>query len=137
MKFPNDIPVYGDTDYRGECPRESLEQVTLFRRLRQNYPQVGAIAIHPRNEGVRKKKQQVDREKAEGMTPGASDVIVPGSPAFVCEVKRRDHTKSEWQDEQIEYLRAALNAGAFACVALGADAAIEALEAWLASQARS
>jgi len=137
MKFPNDIPVYGDTDYRGECPRESLEQVTLFRRLRNNYPQVGAIAIHPRNEGKRKKQQQVDREKAEGMTPGASDVIAPGSPAFVCEIKRRDHTKSEWQDEQIEYLRAALNAGAFACVALGADAAIEALEAWLASQAKS
>lgn len=78
--------------------------------------------------------KQVSREKAEGMTKGASDIIIPGCPAFVCELKRRDRTQSSWQDGQLEYLEAAKRAGAFACVALGADAATEAFEEWLGLQ---
>ena len=70
------------------------------------------------------------RHKAEGMTPGASDIVIPARVSFVCELKRRDRTKSEWQDGQIEYLAAAAAAGAFACVALGAAAAWEAFEVW-------
>ena len=66
------------------------------------------------------------------MVKGAADVIIPASPAFVCEIKRRDHTKSQWQDGQQEYLNAAQKAGAFVCVALGADAAWEAFDDWLA-----
>jgi hypothetical protein len=65
------------------------------------------------------------------MTVGASDIIVPGCPAFVCEMKRQDHTKSRWQDGQIEYLLQAQENGAFVCVALGYVAAIEALKDWL------
>tara|TARA_R110000868_G_scaffold82206_1_gene232214 strand:- start:597 stop:833 length:237 start_codon:yes stop_codon:yes gene_type:complete len=74
---------------------------------------------------------QAARHKAEGMTPGAADVIIPGSPAFVCEIKRRDHTKSRWQDGQVEYLEACAKAGAFVCVALGGDAAGNAFEDYL------
>lgn len=127
------VPVYGDTDWRGKCPSESVEQVTFFNRIRK-IPIYGLIAVHPRNEGVRHYKQ-VSREKAEGMTKGASDIIIPGNPAFVCELKRRDRTQSKWQDGQREYLEAAQKAGAFACVALGADAAMEAFEKWLSLQA--
>lgn len=127
------VPVYGDTDWRGKCPSESVEQVTFFNRIRK-IPIYGLIAVHPRNEGVRHYKQ-VSKEKAEGMTKGASDIIIPGNPAFVCELKRRDRTQSKWQDGQREYLEAAQKAGAFACVALGADAAMEALEKWLSLQA--
>lgn len=126
------VPVYGDQDWRGKCPSESVEQVTFFNRVRK-VPIWGTIAIHPRNEGVRHYKQ-VSREKAEGMTKGASDIIIPGCPAFVCELKRRDRTQSSWQDGQLEYLEAAKRAGAFACVALGADAATEAFEEWLGLQ---
>lgn len=123
MKFPDDIPVYGDQSFRGDCPSESMEQVTFFNRLRREYPDSwGAVAIHPRNEGVRT-HYQVMKEKSEGMTKGASDVIIPGAPAFVCEIKRKDHTKSQWQDGQKEYLYAAKKTGAFVCIALGADAA--------------
>ena len=105
----NDLPfpVYGDTGFRGKCPTEALEQITFFRRLRDAYPD------------------------SQGMTPGASDIIIPGRVTFVCEMKRRDRTQSAWQDGQIEYLTAAHNAGAFACVALGCDAAWEAFQEWL------
>ena len=133
----NDLPfpVYGDTGFRGKCPTEALEQITFFRRVRDAYPDsYGLTALHPRNEGQKTGGQfgAVSRHKAEGMTPGASDIIIPGRVTFVCEMKRRDRTQSEWQDGQIEYLTAAHNAGSFACVALGCDAAWEAFEEWLA-----
>jgi len=130
MKFPPTIKVYGDKKFRGKCPSESLEQVTFFARLRRNYPEFGAIAIHPRNEGKRH-YAAVNKEKSEGMTTGASDIIIPASPAFVCEMKRQDHTKSRLEPEQIEYLEAAQAAGAFVCIALGCEAATEAFGDWL------
>ena len=45
-------------------------------------------------------------------------------------MKRQDHTKSRWQDGQLEFLEASQNLGAFACVALGYVAALEALKNW-------
>ena len=74
---------------------------------------------------------QAARHKAEGMTKGAPDVMIPGNPAFVCEIKRRDHTKSRWQDGQEDYLVTAKELGAFVCVALGADAAVNAFHDYL------
>jgi hypothetical protein len=41
------------------------------------------------------------------ITPGASDIIIPAACSFVCEIKRRDHTKSKWQPGQVEYLESA------------------------------
>ena len=133
MIFPEWLPVYGDKDYRNKkCPHESAEQITFFNVLRRDYPALGMIAVHPRNEGKRT-IQQTQRHKAEGMTPGASDIIIPGSPAFVCELKRADHTCSSWQPQQIEYLQAAKDNGAFVCVSLGHKAALEALTVWIGS----
>ena len=134
------FPVYGDVSFRGKCPTEALEQVTFFAMLRREYPATwGALAIHPRNEGLKEKGQfaSVQRHTAEGMTKGAADIIIPGRPALVCELKRRDHTQSAWQDGQVEYLTAAHEAGAFACVALGHEAAWEAVQAWIGVQARN
>ena len=130
MKFNQNITVYGDTKYRGRCPSEALEQVTFFNRIRAQHPKTyGLIAVHNSNEGKRH-HAQTQRQKAEGMTKGASDIIIPGKVTFVCELKRRDHTLSRWQDGQQEYLEAAHRLGAFACVALGADAAWLAFNEW-------
>jgi len=131
MRFPKWLTVFGDKSYRGDCPREAAEQVTFIQWLRRTYPDtLGAIAVHVRNEGKRT-HGQAWHQKAEGMTAGAPDVIIPTSPPILIELKRRDHTKSRWQEGQQEYLKAAQDAGAFVCVALGADAAIEALQAYL------
>ena len=130
MKLPKTIPIFGDTTYRGPCPHESVEQITFFNFLRYQYPKTyGLIAIHPRNEGARHHAQTI-RHKAEGLAPGAADIILPGAPTFVLEMKRKDHTKSKWQPGQIEYLEACKEAGAFVCVALGHKAAYDALEEW-------
>lgn len=128
------VKVYGDTSWRGKCPTETVEQVTFFGRLRRQYPETwGRLAIHPRNEGKRT-AQQTMRAKAEGMTAGTSDIVIPGRPAFVCELKRRDHTQSKWEPGQPDYLETAERAGCFVCVALGVDAATEAFEEWAKSQ---
>lgn len=134
MKFPEWLSVFGDTNYRGDCPQESAEQVTFFARLRREYPDsLGLIALHPKNEGARSGKAfgVLSMDKALGMAPGAADIIIPASVAFVCEMKRRDHTKSSWQPKQIDYLLASDRQGAFVCVALGVDGAWEALQKWL------
>lgn len=134
MKFPPNIPVYGHQSWRGKCPTENIEQASFFNRLRREYPDTwGILALHPRNEGLKEKGQfsTVLKHKAEGMTAGASDIVIPGRVTFVCEVKRANHTLSAWQDGQVEYLEAAIAAGAFACVGLGAVGAWEGFEAWL------
>jgi len=59
-----------------------------------------------------------------------NDIIIPAAPAFVCELKRRDHTKSAWQKGQIEYLENCQKNGCFVCVALGYEAALQAVEDW-------
>ena len=133
MKLDVPFPIYGDVTFRGRCPREDVEQVTFFNRLRAEHTAtLGLLAIHPRNEGLRQRGQigAVAKHRAEGMSKGAADIIIPGRPAFVCELKRRDHTQSEWQDGQMDYLTAAYMSGAFTCVALGADAAWQALRDW-------
>lgn len=132
MYLPPDIKIYGDTNFRGNCPKEALEQVTFFARLRRQYPDtLGVLAVHVRNEGKRTLLQAA-KEKSEGMTTGAADIVIPGSPSFVCELKRRDHTKCSISDDQVAYLRAAQAAGSFTCIALGVEAAWEALHAYLA-----
>ena len=127
MIFPTWLPVYGDQSFRGKCPTEDAEHVTIINLIRKT--DYGPLLIHPRNEGKRTANQAA-WEKARGMSGGASDLIIPASPAFLCELKRADHTKSHWQDGQIEYLGAAKDVGAFVCVALGHSGAWEAFQAW-------
>lgn len=129
MKFPDWLPVFGDQAYRGPCPREALEQITFFAELERRAPDLAAVALHPRNEGKRT-PQQTARQKAEGLNVGASDIVIPGRRTFVCELKRRDHTKSTWQPGQLEYLQAADELGAWVCVALGWEEAWRAVLEW-------
>lgn len=134
MKLPEGIKIFGNPDFRDKkCPKEVLEQVTFFNKLRREYPDTyGAVAVHARNEG-KKTPQQVAKEKAEGMVSGAPDIMIPGSPTFICEVKRQDRTLSTLQEGQLPYLYAAQNLGAFVCIAFGWQAAWEAFEQWRAS----
>mgnify|MGYP003558395001 FL=1 len=137
MKFPDFLPVFGDTDFRGECPLEEAEQATFFSQLRKLHPDTyGRLAMHPKNEGKRRGAQfaQLARDKALGMTKSAPDVVIPGAPTLLIEIKRQDHTQSKWQDGQVEYLQTAQSLGCFVAVALGWEGAMEAFELWAKSQ---
>jgi len=116
---PPNIPLYGDPDWRGDCPTETAEAVTLFQAIRAQWPDtLGRIAVHVKNES-RRTHGQAKWDKAQGLVTGASDIMIPGSPAFVCEL-----------DEQIAYLEAAQDNGAFACIALGWESAFQAVKEW-------
>ena len=130
LRLPNHIPIFGDPSYRGPCAIENADQVTLFSFIRRQWPKTwGILAFHPRNEGQRSWGQAA-WQKAEGMTEGTVDLIIPARLPLVLELKRKDHTKSKWQPGQVEYLTAAQDAGAFASIALGYEAAIEVVKQW-------
>ena len=131
MKFPEWLTVYGATEYRGPCALEFEEQALFFDYIRLQYANTyGRIALHPENEGKRT-HGQARHSKRQGLTIGASDIIIPGNPSFVCEIKRRDHTQSKWTNGQLDYLRMCQFFECVTCVALGGNAAIEAFECYL------
>lgn len=103
---------------------------TFFNRLSRDKPDLFRIAIHIRNEGKRSHGQVMMMKLEGGFVKGASDVIIPGSPTFVMEMKSRAKT-ARLSLEQKEYLISASKMGAFACVALGCDAAWQALQVWI------
>ena len=131
----HNIDVIGDTSYRGDCPSETAEMIGFFSWLRSHHPKLAAVAVHVRNEGQRSKRHGY-QHKQEGMNTGASDVIIPGCPPVVMEMKRRDHTLSSISKEQVDYLVAAASGGAFTGVALGAAGAMEMVRAWVAKHGR-
>ena len=134
MKIPQDIKVFGDMSFRGDCAKEDLELITFFNQLRIKYPKLAKVAIHPDNEGLvfGTGFNNHTRQKAKGaIRNGAADIIICGCPTFVCEMKRQDHTKSRWQDGQLDFLQTSQKLGAFVCVALGYESALQALNDWL------
>ena len=128
MKIPDSIPIYGTKDKSCKIS-EAYHMVTFFNSLRINFAEsYGAIAVHIRNESQRTAQQAI-RHKIEGMVAGCSDIIIPGNPSFVCEMKSRSPT-AKVSDEQIKYLLAAQNNGSFVCIALGHEAAWQAFNEW-------
>ena len=129
------IALYGNQKLRYKnCPKESLSQITFVNSIRAKYPDsYGLILIHPENEKklVNGQFSAVSKSRAMGMSPGASDIIIPGNPSFVCEIKRADRTLSDITQEQLDYLYAAKEAGSFVCIALGHEAAMNAFNDWL------
>ena len=126
----SNIDVIGDTSYRGDCPSETAEMIGFFSWLRSHHPKLAAVAVHVRNEGQRSKRQGY-QHKQEGMNTGASDIVIPVNPPICIEMKRSDHTKSTISDEQLAYLVAAQDAGAYAVVALGCKGAMEVIAGWI------
>ena len=124
------IPIYGAPLEYGKCLLETHEQASFFNRLRREYPDTwGCLGIHVRNEGKRT-HWEIRKIKAEGgFITGACDIVIPGVPPFLCEMKSRSKAAKTTED-QIKFLLTGITAGAFACYAYGAEAAWEAFEEW-------
>ena len=133
MILPPTIKVYGDPTWRGKCPTEDAEHVTFVNAVKKT--RWAGLIVHPKNEGKRT-ASQAQWDKARGMQKGASDFIIPTATPFICEMKRKDHTKSTWQSGQLEFLENAQSNGAWCCIALGWEAAWEALIDWQRAQAK-
>ena len=73
---------------------------------------------------------EAKKDHLMGLLAGFSDIVIIGSPVFLCELKKADITKSKISDDQEAFLINAQKAGAFVCVALGHKGFFDALEAW-------
>lgn len=122
------IRVYGKQE-KGKQPSENAEMVTFFNVLREDFPELAIISTHIKNEGKRT-IHQINKDKSEGLITGFPDIVILGCPAFACEMKSKSKS-SKLSDDQEKVLTAAVNNGAFACVAYGYEAAIDAVRDWI------
>ena len=67
MKVSDDAKykIYVDMKKRGKCPSEDSVHVGFIAWVRHNYPEIGNLLIHPKNEGKRT-AQQVSMDKKMG-----------------------------------------------------------------------
>lgn len=134
MKFFKGLRVFGDINFRGDCPKEDAELKTFFSDMRAEHQLkdiLKHVIFHVNNEG-KIPRQQITELKSKGaLVKGVSDIIGIGNPMLVLELKRQDHTKSSYEFGQENFLKMSHQAGAFTCVALGYEGAFQALEAWL------
>lgn len=142
------VELHGDVTYRGECNHEDADLASFFAWVRYEYPLYRHFIFHPENE------MKVDggksyayhaKSKAKGRLDGISDIIClpisKGAPAFICELKRKNITKSLNSPKskqhflnQLLLLSSQKEAGNIAIVAFGLDAVkaafIEYVEKW-------
>lgn len=131
MKFPDWLPVFGDQSFRGNCPKEDSDLISFISWLEWTHKDYFALFIHQKNEGKRTWQQVAADKRKRSINKGVSDVVIPVQLPLVMEVKRKDHTKSGWEDGQLIYLETAKKHGAFVCAALGFEGQIEAFNYWL------
>ncbi len=139
------IHVFGDLTFRGDCNKEDSDLASLFAHVRFNHPEYASLIFHPETEmpvnGGGSYAYHA-KSKAKGRLDGLADIvclpIAKNAPAFVCELKRVDISKSlaskkrkEHFLNQLHLLSEQKDHGAFACVALGYDAAVEAFEQYV------
>lgn len=117
------FPIWGDTSFRGDCPLEGAELITLINHMSIHYPDLPIL--HIKNEGRRTYRQSVFERSIGALHKGACDIIVLANPTICIELKRLDHTKSTISKEQILFLRKCIKQGCIAGVALGHQAAIQ------------
>ena len=134
MRFFKGLRVYGDVNFRCDCPMEDAELKTFFSDMRSMHPQkdiLKHVVFHVNNEGKLSHKQVAEIKAKGGLVKGVSDIVGVGSPMLIIEVKRQDHTKSSYEPGQENFLKMSHQAGAFTCVALGWEGIFQALDAWL------
>lgn len=112
-----------------KAPSESIEQITFFNQLRKHYPELSKIAIHIKNEG-KKSIGEAMKDKAEGLVSGAPDIMIPGSPTLMIEVKKQSKSARVSQNQK-EYMNNAVANGAMCFVCYGWEMAWVALEKWI------
>jgi hypothetical protein len=142
------IEIVGDAGFRGDCKQEDADLASFFAWVRFTYPQYVNFIFHAETEFNPTSATSYAyhaKSKAKGRLDGIADIIClpisKGAPAFMCELKRVDISKSltskkrkEHFYKQILILSSQQEAGNIAIVALGFESAkyafIEYVEKW-------
>ena len=132
MKTPEWLPKFGDLPKSTSNPAEDYVLSSLVSRIRKDYPTTyGLVAFHVKNESKRT-TTQIKIDKLKGLTKGVSDLIVIGNPTLCMEIKKDNSCRFE--DGQLHFLEQAQKGGAFACLAIGYQGALNAFHHWIEIQ---
>ena len=132
MKTPEWLPKFGDLPKSTSNPAEDYVLSSVVSRIRKDYPTTyGLVAFHVKNESKRT-TTQIKIDKLKGLTKGVSDLIVIGNPTLCMEIKKDNSCRFE--DGQLQFLEQAQKGGAFACLAIGYQGALDAFHHWIEIQ---
>ena len=132
MKTPEWLPKFGDLPKSTSNPAEDYVLSSVVSRIRKDYPTTyGLVAFHVKNESKRT-TTQIKIDKMKGLTKGVSDLIVIGNPTLCMEIKKDNSCRFE--DGQLQFLEQAQKGGAFACLAIGYQGALDAFHHWIEIQ---
>lgn len=132
MKTPEWLPKFGDLPKSTNNPAEDYVLSSVVSRIRKDYPTTyGLVAFHVKNESKRT-TTQIKIDKMKGLTKGVSDLIVIGNPTLCMEIKKDNSCRFE--DGQLQFLEQAQKGGAFACLAVGYQGALDAFHHWIEIQ---
>jgi hypothetical protein len=129
-----DILCYWDETLNAsktKSPLEHIEQINLVAHCRRRWPKEFNLMLHVPNESDVPAQYRVKLKKC-GILKGASDwlILYPsnGKPYMALELKRSRKRDSSISQDQVDFLVNAEYVGAFACVAYGYKAALQAIE---------
>lgn len=113
------VPVFKAEIPKPKVKSEHLEQVEFIQWMRRTYPKHRVFAIG--NGGLRNKVVAMSM-KAEGVTAGVPDLMIPSLHAFIEMKRTKGGQVSPEQYDWIDYLK---TIGYNAKVCPGKDAAVE------------
>lgn len=129
----------GLTEFRPEvlpetCPPERIEQINAVALVREHYPEIAKLMLHPVNEGRIPPQYRIDLYK-QGQLPGASDIIIlhPGEWPYAC-IEMKRVKGGSLSKEQRDFLFSTRDAGGYAAISRGADAFHEALKEFIGNR---
>ncbi|AUR92543.1 hypothetical protein NVP1173O_67 [Vibrio phage 1.173.O._10N.261.55.A11] len=145
------IEIYGDLGYRGDCPLEDSDLASFFAWVRYNYPQYESLIFHCETEFNPTSASSYayhTKSKAKGRLDGIADIVClpvsSGAPAFLCELKRLDISKSlaskkrkEHFETQLLLLSSQKSFGNIPIVALGLEATKTAFKEYINEYGKS
>lgn len=113
------IHIY-DSNYRGECRQEWLEQIDCMGWLEFNHPDRWPLIWHTPNETKATASYMQKRQKM-GVKAGVGDIIDFGRIRGAFELKRLDKSQCSISKAQRDFLQATDDSGGFAAIVYGFD----------------
>lgn len=105
-------------------PSEHLEQVKFVSWFRRTYPTERILAVP---NGEARSKSVGARLKAEGVSPGVPDLLIPKFFLWIEMKRTKGGSVTKNQKEWMEYLK---GCGYYCVVCKGAEDAIETVKRW-------
>lgn len=113
-----------DSGYRGECPKEEIDQMAYGLWMEYRFPEVNFFHV-PNETSTKSGVQLIIKRQKMGVKSGVHDNIIlhrgVAWPYATIELKRRDKTKCKVSTNQWKFGEYVVSDGGFAAIAYGID----------------